>query len=237
MNPKYTTASLTFGILIALAPETVLAQNPKPQVRQKASTRSTAPASQAADSNPSDLPIGILQGIEDAKRYQELVRRAEREGQPAPPLPYARPKPAAVPPAGAAYAPSPRTSTAPSQSEVSSGMNTVTNPYQPVVVPGMVPAPANTSQATQYLQSPMQPPIRPDMTFGQARPQPTTPQPPEQDLNNLREQIEALYNSIHHSGDFDIDLLPSPQGSSAPARQPISMPGPGPRSLPFGRKP
>ncbi|QUV82162.1 hypothetical protein J8C01_02200 [Chloracidobacterium sp. D] len=240
MNPKYTTAGLAFGLLVALAPDTALAQNPKPQVRQKASTRSASPAPQTTDNNPADLPIGVLQGMEDAKRYQELVRRAAREGQPAPPLPYAAPtpRPAAVPPAGAAYTLPSGVPTAPSRSEVSGGMYTVTSPYQPVVTPAMVPVPANRPQATQYLQSPMQPPIRPDMTFGQARPQPTTPQPSEQDLNNLREQIEALYNTLHHSGDFGIDLSsPSLPVASPPSRQPISMPGPGPRSLPFGRKP
>lgn len=44
MNPKYTTAGLAFGLLVALALDTALAQNPKPQVRQKASTRGASPA-------------------------------------------------------------------------------------------------------------------------------------------------------------------------------------------------
>ncbi|QUW00332.1 hypothetical protein J8C02_02150 [Chloracidobacterium sp. MS 40/45] len=236
MNPKYTTASLAFGILIVFAPDTVPAQNPKPQVRQKASARSTAPAPQSADSIPSDLPIGVLQGMEDAKRYQELVRRAAREGQPAPPLPYAvsQPRPAAVPPAGAAYAPPSGASTTPSQPEVS---NTVTNPYQPVFIPVMVPVPAGTSQS-QYLQSPMQP-IGPNLTFGQTKAQPTTPQPREQHLReqHLQEYFDALHE-IHQdlSGGGRSSAPVGPVNTATPS-QPISMPGPGPASLPFGRKP
>ncbi len=253
MNPKYTTAGLAFGILIALAPETALAQNPKPQVRQKASARSTSPASKATDSNPSDLPIGVLQGIEDAKRYQELVRRAAREGQPAPPLPYAtsRTRSAAVPPAGAAYAPPPGASTAPSQPEVSSGTNTATTQYQPVMIPVMVPVPASRSQATQsqatqslstdpfHLGQPLT--VRPDLVFGQ-RPQPGTPPPSVEDLRRLREYIEAQQNlrgSWSEAGNdsgFDLPSSPSPV-DSAPSSQPISMPGPAPESLPFGGKP
>ncbi|QUV85437.1 hypothetical protein [Chloracidobacterium aggregatum] len=253
MNPKYTTAGLAFGLLVALALDTALAQNPKPQVRQKASTRGASPAPQTTDNNPADLPIGVLQGMEDARRYQELVRRAAREGQPAPPLPYATPKPrpAAVAPAGAAYAPPPSASTAPGQPEVSSGTNTATQ-YQPVMIPVMVPVPANTPQATPspstqslstepfHLGQPLT--VRPDLVFGQ-KPQPGTPPPSAEDLRRLREYIEAQYDLRGVSGsgsDFDFDM-PSPSSpspaNSAPSSQPISMPGPGPASLPFGRKP
>ncbi len=254
MNPKYTTAGLAFGILIGLAPDTALAQNPKSKVRQKASVRSTAPAPEVTDSTTSDLPIGILQGIEDARRYQELVRRAAREGQPAPPLPYAaKPRPAAVPPAGAAYAPPSGASTAPGQPEASGGTNTTVTQYQPVMIPVMVPVPANTPQATSsqttqslstesfYLGQPLT--VRPDLVFGQ-RPQPGTPPPSAEDLRRLREYIEAQKDlrggwseSGNNSGfDFDLPSAPSP-ANSAPASQPISMPGPAPASLPFGGKP
>ncbi len=230
MNPKYTTAGLAFGILIALAPETALAQNPKLQVRQKASTRSASPAPRTTDNPPADLPIGVLQGMEDAKRYQELVRRAEREGQPAPSLPYARPKPAAVPPAGATYTTS--SVTTPGPSGASNGTNPTVGSYQPV----MSGVPTHTSQPTQSLQSPVI--AHPSLTVRQITPQPVTPPSPQQDHEELlRRYIEALYELHNDSVDSGFSLPAHTGVRSAPASQPISMPGPGPRSLPFGRKP
>jgi|AFSR01.1.fsa_nt_gi hypothetical protein len=242
MNPKYTTAGLALGILVALASETTLAQNSKPQARQKNPARSASSIPQAADSKLSDLPIGVLQGIEDAKRYQELVRRAERLGQPAPPLPYAAStsRLTAAPPTTAGQASPPSASVAPSQPPISNSPTPGMSLYQPGAVP-VFSAPASSSQPMQYLQSPQLGPVRTDMTFGYARPQPTTPQPHEQIHQNLREQVEALYQILNNLSGQDggdvLDFSLPAHAPSTPAHQPISMPGPAPTHLPFGRRP
>lgn len=254
MSPKYgaySVASLAFGFLIVFTPETALAQ--KSKARQKASARKTVPNPQITDTDLSDLPIGILQGLEDAKRYQELVRRAERTGQPPPALPYTVTTSRTVnaPPTGAGYAPSPNDSTMPNQPAVSS--ESYTNPYQPGVTPATALVPGSAPQSTQYLLSPM--PASPNLTLGQTKSQAASPSLTDRRVQELQERIEylerverlqnlvdeqtliqELFQNQNRTSSPNSHSSPTTPATAAPS-QPLSMPGPAPARLPFGRRP
>ncbi|MFQ3590450.1 MAG: hypothetical protein SNJ67_09150, partial [Chloracidobacterium sp.] len=100
---KYGIWGFTFGACLVFTTTDGLAQ--RLRVGQQPSSRVTPSASapKPAPTDVSDLPIGVQQGLSDAKRYQELLQQALRQGQAPPPLPYAMPP--AFPPMTPGYPP------------------------------------------------------------------------------------------------------------------------------------
>lgn len=224
MNRKYNVVGLALGTLVAFAPATAFGQGATagPQVRQKPTVRSAAPsgATQSTPLDTSDLPIGVQQGIADAKRYQELRQLAERQGQAPPPLPYTPHNPfiiifpptsaGAVPPYGAPATPGAVGFPAP-------GAATAQPPFRPVLPPGGY-APAEPPPAAYGLQWPMTAPERPNFTFRQ------TPPPPPQ-MSPAMRQLQQLQEYMDYINGRSLDTLPD-CGPATPSA-PITMPSGG----------
>lgn len=226
MNRKYNVAGLALGTLVALAPATAFGQGAtaRPQVRQKPTVRSAAPsgAAQTTTIDPSDLPIGVQQGLADAKRYQELRRLAERQGQAPPPLPYTPHNPFIIifpPTTAGAVPPYVAPATPGAVGFPTPGGATAQPPFQPVLPPGGY-APVEPPPAAYGLQSPMASPVQSNFTFGQ-----TPPPPPARQMSPAMRQLQQLQEYMDYINGRSLDTLPD-CGPAMPSA-PITMPSGG----------
>ncbi len=182
-------AGLATGALVALAPVVAFGQT-SPRMGQQPATRRAAPSSAGQTGNTSDLPIGVQQGLADAKRYQELRQRAERLGQAPPPLPYARPNTILI-----------------FQPPLASGIGNQ--------APIQSPTPGDAASApAQSIQSPMTLPAQPRLPIRQ------TPPPAPQtsaEMERLQLILDVINNLNGGGGGGALpSLSPAP---SAPASQ------------------
>lgn len=208
MSRKYNIVGLALGTLVALAPATTYGQGakPKPQVRQKSTMRSAAAsgAMQTTTIDTSDLPIGVQQGLADAKRYQEMQQRAGKQGQASPPLPYTPHTPFIIAPATGTGVPTYTTPT-PGVPYAAPG-GPATAPYPPFwpVLPSGGYAPAETPPPAYGLQSPLTSPVQPNFTFGQ-----TPPPPPARQMSPAMRQLQQLQEYLDYVNGISIDTPPN----------------------------
>ncbi|OYT70381.1 MAG: hypothetical protein CFK52_11240 [Chloracidobacterium sp. CP2_5A] len=212
------------GALVALAPTIAFGQNARPQALQNPVQRSANPSTAAPTiGDPSDLPIGVQQGLADAKRYQELRQRAERHGR-APRRCYVQPNTILT------FLPSSGEQT---QAPILPAGRPAGAFLPWPIIPSEDPEPV-ALPLSQPIQSPMALPTKPGFTLRQR-------QPVSQASPALRQLQQLIYfiNRMNKRPDID---FPSGVRPSAPITMPsgggaIQMSAPGGGGLRLDRHP
>ncbi len=245
MNQKFNLVSLALGTLIAIPSATALGQQVtavKSQSHQKPVVRSVAPSgvTPPPPTDVSDLPIGIQQGLVDAKRYQEMQRQAERQGQAPPPLPYSPHVPPAIiaDPRGVA-APFMTTRVPSARISANTPAGDTYPPFWSAWPSAGSYAPAETPLPGQSLQSPMALPTQQRWMLRQTPPpRPSAPEmsPVMRHLLELQQYIEHMNQGHHHLDSIPQVMPGAPQ--SQPSGGAIHMPIPSSGSgIRLGRRP